>query len=61
MLSISASWKFCCLVNTVKPVLDTCIKQPPDFRDHYSDTIPLLKSTKWNLNLTTTYCKRPLL
>ena len=33
--------------HTVKPVLETtCIKQPPDLRDHCFDTIPLLKSTK---------------
>ena len=34
-------------VNTVKPVSETtCINQPPDLRDHYSDKTPPLKSTK---------------
>ena len=32
--------------HTVKPVLDTtCIKRPPDLRDHCSDTTTLHKST----------------
>ena len=34
------------MVYTVKPVLDTtCIKRPPDLKDHCSDTATLLKST----------------
>ena len=47
---------------TVKPVLETiCIKRPPTLRDHCSVTTTPLKSTKLNLHLKTTCCKRPLL
>ena len=38
-----------------------CIKRPPALGDHSSDTATLLNSTKQNLHLKTTCCKRPLL
>ena len=45
-MTASLSGLMSVFVCTVKPVLETtCIKQPPDLRDHYSGTTPLLKST----------------